>query len=163
MLKSLQAWLGVSDSAATPEPAPLRELVNALDRFEPARAQFLARFAYLLGRVARADEHITDEETRTMERLLAEHGGLPPDQALLVVYAFPFKDKLVSAGLPCALDVSEFYLLHCCKDGEERDDASQQPVVVQLATELDRPAVLVPEFKSWSLNSAANWSNLKRK
>jgi uncharacterized tellurite resistance protein B-like protein len=85
VLKSLQAWLGVSDSAATPEPDPLRELVNALDRFEPARAQFLARFAYLLGRVARADEHITDEETRTMERLLAEHGGLPPDQALLVV------------------------------------------------------------------------------
>ena len=85
MLKSLQAWLGVSDSATTPEPAPLRELVNALDRLEPVRAQFLARFAYLLGRVARADEQITDEETRTMEGLLAEHGGLPPDQAMLVV------------------------------------------------------------------------------
>ena len=85
MLKSLQAWLGVSDSAAAPEPAPLRELVNALDRLEPPRAQFLARFAYLLGRVARADEHITDEETKTMEHLLAEHGGLPPDQAMLVV------------------------------------------------------------------------------
>jgi uncharacterized tellurite resistance protein B-like protein len=85
VLKSLQAWLGVSDSAAAPEPAPLRELVNALDKLEPARAQYLARFAYLLGRVARADEHISEEETKTMERLLAEHGGLPGDQAMLVV------------------------------------------------------------------------------
>ena len=85
MLKSLQGWLGISDSAATPEPAPLRELINALDRLEPSRAQYLARFAYLLGRVARADEHISDEETRTMETLLAEQGGLPADQAMLVV------------------------------------------------------------------------------
>ena len=85
MLKSLQAWLGVSDAAAAPEPAPLRDLVNALDRLEPSRAQYLARFAYLLGRVARADDHISDDETRTMEKLLAEEGGLPPDQAMLVV------------------------------------------------------------------------------
>jgi len=84
MLKSLQGWLGISDSAA-PEPSPLGDLVNALDRLEPARAQFLARFAYLLGRVARADEHVSDEETKTMERLLAEHGALPAEQAMLVV------------------------------------------------------------------------------
>ncbi len=85
MLKSLQAWLGVSEPAAAPDTAPLRDLVNALDRLEPSRAQYLARFAYLLGRVARADEHISDEETKTMEGLLAEHGNLPPDQAMLVV------------------------------------------------------------------------------
>jgi uncharacterized tellurite resistance protein B-like protein len=85
VLKSLQAWLGVSDAAAAPEPAPLRDLINALDRLEPARAQYLARFAYLLGRVARADDHISEDETKTMERLLAEQGGLPADQAMLVV------------------------------------------------------------------------------
>ena len=85
MLKSIQGWLGITDASAAPEPAPLRDLVNALDRLEPARAQYLARFAYLLGRVARADEHITDEETKTMERLLTEHGGLPAEQAMLVV------------------------------------------------------------------------------
>jgi uncharacterized tellurite resistance protein B-like protein len=85
VLKSIQGWLGISDSAAAPESAPLRDLVNALDHLEPSRAQYLARFAYLLGRVALADEQISDEETRTMERLLAEHGGLPPEQAMLVV------------------------------------------------------------------------------
>src|ERR687892_480257 len=84
MLKSIQGWLGVAEPAEN-ESAPLRELVNALDRLEPARAQYLARFAYLLGRVARADEHVTEDETKAMERLLAEHGNLPPEQAMLVV------------------------------------------------------------------------------
>ena len=85
MLKSIQSWLGITETAPAPEQAPLGELMKALDRLEPARAQHLARFAYLLGRVALADEHISDEETKTMERLLAEQGGLPPEQATLVV------------------------------------------------------------------------------
>ena len=85
MLKSIQGWLGISESAQQPEQSPLRDLVNALDRLEPSRAQFLARFAYLLGRVALADEHISDEETATMEKLLAAHGGLSAEQATLVV------------------------------------------------------------------------------
>ena len=85
MLKSLQAWLGAAETTPEVEPAPLRELVNALDRLEPARAQYLARFAYLLGRVARADEHVSAEETRLMESLVMEQGGLTADQAMLVV------------------------------------------------------------------------------
>jgi len=85
VLKSIQGWLGISESAPAAEQSPLRDLVNALDRLEPSRAQFLARFAYLLGRVARADENVSDEETKTMERLLAEHGGLSAEQAMLVV------------------------------------------------------------------------------
>lgn len=91
MIKSLQAWLGLESTSPPPaavtatEAAPLRELVTALDRLEPARAQYLARFAYLLGRVARADQDISETETRAMEALLCEHGGLAPDQAMLVV------------------------------------------------------------------------------
>jgi uncharacterized tellurite resistance protein B-like protein len=85
MLKSIQGWLGISEPAAAAESAPLRDLVNALDRLAPPRAQYLARFAYLLGRVARADDHVSDEETQAMERLLAEHGRLPAEQAMLVV------------------------------------------------------------------------------
>ena len=85
MLKSLQSWLGLGDAAPPAAPGPLRDVVEALDRLEPERAQYLARFAYLLGRVARADEHVSDAETRTMERLLVEHGGLAADQAMLVV------------------------------------------------------------------------------
>lgn len=85
MLKTLQAWLGVDSAPPANEPAPLRTLIEALDRLEPAKAQYLARFAYLLGRVARADEHISPEETAAMEALIVEHGALAADQAMLVV------------------------------------------------------------------------------
>lgn len=83
-LDALRSWLGL-DRSETQEPTPLRELVEALDRLDPARARHLARFAYLLGRVALADRHISPEETRAMETLVAAEGGLTPDQAVLVV------------------------------------------------------------------------------
>ena len=65
MLNTLRSWLGVTDAQA-PEHSPLREVVDALDRLEPERARHLARFAYLLGRVAHADRHISPEETGAM-------------------------------------------------------------------------------------------------
>ena len=83
-LNSLRSWLGLNRSN-TPDQAPLRELVDALDLLEPERARHLARFAYLLGRVAHADRHVTPEETAAMERLVREEGGLTGDQAMLVI------------------------------------------------------------------------------
>ena len=52
--EAIRAFLGLGGSS-TPEPTPLRELIETLDRLDPARARHLARFAYLLGRVAHAD------------------------------------------------------------------------------------------------------------
>jgi uncharacterized tellurite resistance protein B-like protein len=83
-LHTIRAWLGL-DRREDPEPPPIRELVDALDRLEPDRARHLARFAYLLGRVALADRHVSLEETQAMEALVREEGGLTNDQALLVV------------------------------------------------------------------------------
>ena len=83
-MKSLLSWLRLEPSTE-PEHAPLRELVGALDRLEPERAKYLARFAYLLGRVAHADRHVSPGETAAMESLLQQHGGLTADQAMLVV------------------------------------------------------------------------------
>lgn len=81
---SIRAWLGLTKANA-PEHAPLRELVTALDRLEPDRARHIARFAYLLGRVAHADRHVSPEETATMEQLVRDLGGLSSDLAMLVV------------------------------------------------------------------------------
>ena len=83
-LKSLRAWLGV-DTPEQQEFAPLRETLEALDHLEPEKARYLAAFAYLLGRVAHADQHVSTEETRAMEALVQEHGQLSPDQAMVVV------------------------------------------------------------------------------
>ena len=83
-LKSIRAWLGV-DSPDTHEFAPLRETLQALDHLDPDRARYLAAFAYLLGRVAHADQDVSAEETRAMEALVLEQGQLSQDQAMLVV------------------------------------------------------------------------------
>jgi uncharacterized tellurite resistance protein B-like protein len=83
---ALRAWLGFADQpSAEPDHAPLRDLVDTLEHLEPERARFLARFAYVLGRVAHADRHISPEETRAMEAIVAEEGGLSADQAIVVV------------------------------------------------------------------------------
>jgi uncharacterized tellurite resistance protein B-like protein len=83
-LKTLRSWLGL-DGVDSPEPAPLRQLVEALDRMDEGRARHLARVAYLLGRVAHADRHVAPEETRAMEALVKDEGGLSDEQAMLVV------------------------------------------------------------------------------
>jgi uncharacterized tellurite resistance protein B-like protein len=81
---SLWSWLGVS-AREPQEQSPLRDVVNALDRLKPERARHLARFAYLLGRVAHADRDVSAEETAAMERLVRDEGHLTSDQAVLVV------------------------------------------------------------------------------
>lgn len=86
-MKTLRQWLRL-DAAETPaadHAEGLRDLIDALDRLEPNLARFLAAFAYLLGRVAHADSRVSAEETQVMERLVMERGGLPNEQAMIVV------------------------------------------------------------------------------
>jgi uncharacterized tellurite resistance protein B-like protein len=84
-LKSIRAWLGIDTPDLQEEVAPLRDTLEALDNLEPDRARYLAAFAYLLGRVAHADRHVSAEETRAMEAIVQEHGQLSQDQAMVVV------------------------------------------------------------------------------
>lgn len=81
--------LGLRAAAASKDDADstssVRRIAESLDRMEPARARYLAAFAYILGRVANADMDISDDETRTMEAIVRERGGLDEDQAIVVV------------------------------------------------------------------------------
>jgi uncharacterized tellurite resistance protein B-like protein len=82
----LPTWLRIEPPTAERETGDaLRELLEALDRLEPDHARYLARFAYLLGRVAHADQHVSAAETQLMEQLVAREGALPDQQAMLVV------------------------------------------------------------------------------
>lgn len=85
-IQTIRAWLGFSDDTQKPrDQAPLRDLIETLEHLEPERARFLARFAYVLGRVAHADRHVSAAETQAMEVLVAEEGGISPEQAIVVV------------------------------------------------------------------------------
>ena len=82
---SLLKWLGLS-TAAEPEPDDqLREIEAALETHGPARARYLACFAYILTRAAKADHHVSDAEARLMEQIVAERAGVDAEQAALIV------------------------------------------------------------------------------
>lgn len=85
MRSLLRSWLKLSDETVAEPQHALRGLLDALDQLDPSRARHLAQFAYLLGRVAHADQHVGADEVRTMEALVAREGSLPPEQAMLVV------------------------------------------------------------------------------
>jgi uncharacterized tellurite resistance protein B-like protein len=74
-----------NEPQSSAETETARKIVQALDRLEPERAKFIAGFAYLLGRAARADMNISLKETQTMEKILMVRGGLPEEQAIIVV------------------------------------------------------------------------------
>ncbi len=67
------------------ETETVRRIVQQLDNLEPERARYIAAFAYILSRVARADMNISDVETREMEHQVIRLSQLPAEQAVLVV------------------------------------------------------------------------------
>ena len=63
----------------------VRKIADELNHMDRDQAKYIASFAYILGRVAHADLEISDEETHEMERIVQGLGGLPEEQAILVV------------------------------------------------------------------------------
>ncbi len=56
-----------------------------MTELDAREARYLACFAYILHRIARADHEITDDESALIERLVATRGDLSDDRAALVV------------------------------------------------------------------------------
>ena len=73
------------ETSVSAETETVRKIVGELGRLDREEARYIASFAYLLSRVAHADLHISPEETEAMERIVRERGGLPVEQAILVV------------------------------------------------------------------------------
>lgn len=83
-LDDLQNKVGTG-GADRGETDTVRKIVQQLDNLEPERARYIAAFAYILNRVARADMHVSDVEVREIERQVIRLSGLPDEQAVLVV------------------------------------------------------------------------------
>ena len=101
---SILKWLGFGGASNESAPAAeagdtatVRRIVGKLESLPPDRARHVAAFAYILGRVANADLEISAEETREMERLVREHGGLDEEQAILVVQIAKSQNQLFGA------------------------------------------------------------------
>lgn len=70
---------------ASAEADVIRHIVEELEALPEERARYLAAFAWVLGRAAHADSHVSADETRKMEDIVRVLGHLPEEQAVLVV------------------------------------------------------------------------------
>ena len=82
---SILKWLGITDEAPTTADDALQEIERALEKHGPERARYLACFAYILTRAAKADHHVSDGEAQTMERVVREWARVDDEQAALIV------------------------------------------------------------------------------
>jgi uncharacterized tellurite resistance protein B-like protein len=110
----------------------VRRITRELAAVEPDQARYLAAFAFILSRVARADAGISATETREMERTVAFWGALSPAQAVLVVEIAKAQSTVLAATdleqVICqfkslSLPVQRQELLHCLFAVSQADDA----------------------------------------
>ena len=81
----LSRFLGTSTaSSVSDDPRSVQVLLEKLAPLEPDTARELACFAYVLGRVASADQDVSPEEATRIQELLVRQGHLPTAQAELV-------------------------------------------------------------------------------
>jgi len=78
-------WRSETPSQETGNTETVRRIVSELEAMDQDKARYVAAFAYILGRVAYSDLHISDQETRKMEEIVRRLGHLPDDQTILVV------------------------------------------------------------------------------
>jgi len=95
-------WLGIGNGTSTPDEhqsgsQAVRDIKERLESLPPERAQWIAAFAMVLARAARADLEISSDEMRVMEEVVREYGELPPDQATLVVEMASHRNQLLGA------------------------------------------------------------------
>jgi uncharacterized tellurite resistance protein B-like protein len=94
---SILKFLGLSQQpgrAPTAETETVRKIVQKLDQLPEDQARYIAGFAYLLSRAARADLHFSEQETAVMERIVMAEGGLPEELALIVVQMAKTQNQL---------------------------------------------------------------------
>jgi len=90
MVSSILKFLGIEGKASQAAQSAaqtdiIRQIAEKLDTLDPDNARYIAKFAYILNRVANADLNISPEETDEMERIVIRIGELPEDQAAIVV------------------------------------------------------------------------------
>ena len=140
--------MGSPAAAGHGDTDTVRRIVSELDKLDPNRARYLAAFAYVLSRVANADQHISDVETAMMVDLVRRAGHLPEEQAMLVVEIAKGQNRLFGGTenylvtrefRAIASDQERHDLLDCLFAVSAADDevsAEEEAQIWQIASEL---------------------------
>lgn len=114
MIKKFIQFLGIQESKAVPgvtesehETESVRHIIQSLNALDPAKAHYIALFASILSRVARADLNISEPETRAIEEIVMRVGEIDEKQALLVTEIAKHQNHLLG-GVENYLITREF-------------------------------------------------------
>ena len=145
----MRRFLAGAAPADEGDTATVRRIVGQLEALPLERARYLGAFAYILTRAAAADLDVSDVESRAIERLVAEQGGLPEPQAVLVAQMARHQE-LLYGGTEDYLVTRQFRdlsndeqrvaLLRCCYLVGAADDtitSQESDVLQEIAKELD--------------------------
>ena len=153
---SILKFLGLSgehlgQASNTGETETVRKIVQKLDGLPQDQARYIAAFAYLLSRVARADMQVSPEETAVMERIVVEQGHLPEEMGPIVVQMAKTQN-LLFGSTENYLVTREFELmatreqklalldcLFAVAAADENITSDEDNVVKQISTELKLP------------------------
>jgi len=96
-MASILTFLGFTSGPESTDSDSIQQIAAALDLMDSGQARYISGFAFVLSRLAAADQVITPDEARLMERLVQEKGELPADQAALVVEMATRQQRLFGA------------------------------------------------------------------
>ncbi len=159
---SLLRFLGLA-----PSPAPargdtetVRSIAASLDALPPERARWIAAFAFLLCRVAKADLDLSPVEAERMEQLLRDQCGLSPEQAVLVLQIAKTREALLGSTenylvarefARIATHEQKLVLIDCLfavSAADESISTAEDNEVVRIASELQLPRDEVVKARS---------------
>ncbi len=150
---SILKFLGLSSDesehgSSAAQTETVRKIVQKLDQLPADQARYIAAFAFLLSRAARADLVIDDSETAVMEKIVMQQGGLPEEQAVIVVQMAKTQNQLFGSTENylvtreferMATREQKLALLDCLfavTAADENISSEEDDVVKQIASEL---------------------------
>jgi uncharacterized tellurite resistance protein B-like protein len=151
---------GMDPGMTARDTETVRRIARELEAMPIEKARFLAAFAYILTRAAAADLTISDQESRAIEALVEEHGGLSKPQAILVAQIArnqsllygATEDYLVTRQFrELSSEDERLALLRCCYLVGAADDtitSTESNLLQQLAKELDIDRAAVTRIRT---------------
>lgn len=130
----------------------IRSTLDRLEKLDGETAGYLKTLAFILYRVAQADDQISDEEIDRMETILVEHASLSRPEAMLTVEIARHCGQLADCG--CSYEASRRMrscldqrrgrqirgFLNSVAEADGRVQISERAKIRQIATELGIPS-----------------------
>jgi uncharacterized tellurite resistance protein B-like protein len=107
-----------TNDTTSEDTTDIRVALANIDSVDAENDGYLSTLAFILQRVAAADEEICDEEVVRMEKILIDHAALSPTEALLTVEMA--KQRSLIADCCCSYEASRHMRSLLDRDGRKQ-------------------------------------------